>query len=113
MRWVTYLSPSGGEQRPGVVDDGCVFGYPGPEDLPQLLAKGTAALREAHRQALAEPVEIIVEFETRLCAPLVPERPLTVSAWRRTRSPSTRRWCAARMTACCFPRGPVCWTPKW
>ena len=29
MRWVTYLSPSGGEQRPGVVDDGCVFGYPG------------------------------------------------------------------------------------
>src|SRR5690606_23200606 len=78
MRWVTYLSPSGGEQRPGVVDDGCVFGYPGPEDLPQLLAKGTAALREAHRQALAEPVEIIVEFETRLCAPLVPERPLTV-----------------------------------
>ncbi|MDD6791030.1 MAG: hypothetical protein PUE00_02595 [Thermobifida fusca] len=78
MRWVTYLSPSGGEQRPGVVDDGCVFGYPGPEDLPQLLAKSTAALREAHRQALAEPVEIIVEFETRLCAPLVPERPLTV-----------------------------------
>ncbi|MEY9213170.1 hypothetical protein NI17_002095 [Thermobifida halotolerans] len=78
MRWVTYLSPSGGERRPGVVDDGCVFGYPGPQDVLGLLADGGDAMAEAHRRALAEPVEIIVEFETRLCAPLTPARPVTV-----------------------------------
>lgn len=78
MRWVTYLSPSGGERRPGVVDDGCVLGYPGSEDLPRLLADGAEALRSAHRRALAAPVEVIVEFETRLCAPLVPDRPVAL-----------------------------------
>ncbi|KUP96088.1 hypothetical protein AC529_14110 [Thermobifida cellulosilytica TB100] len=78
MRWVTYLSPSGGERRPGVVDDGCVFGCPGGEDVPGLLAGGADALAAAHRRALEAPVEIIVEFETRLCAPLVPDRPVVL-----------------------------------
>ncbi|MDA0567348.1 hypothetical protein LG943_23940 [Streptomonospora sp. S1-112] len=70
MRWVTYLSPSGGLERPGVVDDGCVFGYPGTEPLPALLERGPEPLAAAHRAALDSPVEIIVEFETRLCAPV-------------------------------------------
>ncbi len=78
MRWVTYLSPSGGVPRPGVIDDGCVFGYPGQQSLPELLAGGGDALTDAYRRALDDPVEIIVEFETRLCAPLQPAAPVPV-----------------------------------
>ncbi|MFC7330643.1 hypothetical protein [Marinactinospora rubrisoli] len=78
MRWVTYLSPSGGAERPGVVDDGCVFGYPGHESVPALLAENRDALADAYQRALAAPVEIIVEFETRLCAPVRPATPLTL-----------------------------------
>ncbi|RNL83624.1 hypothetical protein [Halostreptopolyspora alba] len=80
MRWVTYLSPSGGGARPGVVDDGCVFGYPGEQSLPELLAGGGDALAEAYQRALDSPVEIIVEFEARLCAPLRPAAPIPVLA---------------------------------
>lgn len=72
MRWVTYLSPSGGAERPGVIDDGCVFGYPGGETVPYLLAASVDALAGAYQRALSNPVEIIVEFETRLVAPLHP-----------------------------------------
>lgn len=78
MRWVTYLSPSGGGQRPGVVDDGDVFGYPGAESLADLLGGGVEGLRAAHAQAVATPVEIIVELETRMCAPLRPKTPVSV-----------------------------------
>ncbi|QVQ52037.1 hypothetical protein J4H86_25460 [Spiractinospora alimapuensis] len=78
MRWVTYLSPSGGGRRPGVVDDGDVFGYPGGESLAELLGAGDGAVTRARDRALGEPVEIIVELEARLCAPLRPERAVTV-----------------------------------
>ncbi|MUL42821.1 hypothetical protein FZ103_16875 [Streptomonospora sp. PA3] len=79
MRWVTYLSPSGGEERSGVVDDGCVFGYPGAQSVPELLEQSRDRLADAYHKALASPVEIIVEFETRLCAPVRPERPVPAS----------------------------------
>lgn len=78
MRWVTYLSPSGGGQRPGVVDDGDVFGYPGQESLAELLEAEENAVVRAWERALGEPVEIIVELEARLCAPLRPEGAVTV-----------------------------------
>ncbi|MBB4932561.1 hypothetical protein F4561_003381 [Lipingzhangella halophila] len=80
MRWVTYLSPSGGVARSGVIDDGCVFGYPGEQSVPELLAGGGDALAEAYQRALTNPVEIIVEFEARLCAPLRPAAPVPVLA---------------------------------
>lgn len=76
MRWVTYLSPSGGQRRVGVLDDGCVFGAAEERSLVRLLADGADAAAAAHRRALADPVEIIVEFEARLCAPLIPEVPV-------------------------------------
>ncbi|PSK96436.1 hypothetical protein CLV63_11130 [Murinocardiopsis flavida] len=78
MRWVTYLSPSGGSERPGVIDDGCVFGYPGDETVPHLLAASVDALAGAYQRALSNPVEIIVEFETRLVAPLHPAQAVRV-----------------------------------
>ncbi|MBB6000540.1 hypothetical protein HNR25_004291 [Streptomonospora salina] len=75
---MTYLSPSGGEERSGVVDDGCVFGYPGEQSVPELLGQSRDTLADAFHKALASPVEIIVEFETRLCAPVRPENPVPV-----------------------------------
>ncbi|MDA8372326.1 MAG: hypothetical protein M0026_21000 [Nocardiopsaceae bacterium] len=76
MRWVTYLSPSGGGERSGAVDDGYVFGYPGDQSVSELLADSRGALADAFQQALAAPVEIIIEFEARLCAPLRPAVPV-------------------------------------
>ncbi|MBB6171025.1 hypothetical protein HNR23_001085 [Nocardiopsis mwathae] len=78
MRWVTYLSPSGGSERTGTIDDGCVFGYPGEESVPELLAAGGAALRGAFDRALADPVEIIVHFEACHCPPVRPRHPVPV-----------------------------------
>ncbi|WP_046469313.1 hypothetical protein [Allosalinactinospora lopnorensis] len=93
MRWVTYLSPSGGDARPGVVDDGCVFGYPGEQSVPDLLGDSRNALADAFQRALAAPVEIIVEFEARLCAPLRPTAPVPalVGGERMTIDPSMVR----------------------
>ncbi|GAA1088757.1 hypothetical protein [Nocardiopsis composta] len=80
MRWVTYLSPSGGTERSGVIDDGCVFGHPGGVGLAELLDADPAGLAAAHTEALDAPLEIIVEFETRLCVPVRPDRPVPVAA---------------------------------
>ncbi|WP_159941294.1 MULTISPECIES: hypothetical protein [unclassified Nocardiopsis] len=80
MRWVTYLSPSGGSERAGVLDDGDVLGSPGPERLADLLAAGEGALAAAHGRAVEAPVEIIVEPEARMCAPVLPAGPVPVRA---------------------------------
>ncbi|GAA2043377.1 hypothetical protein [Nocardiopsis rhodophaea] len=76
MHWVTYLSPSGGAERTGVIDDGCVFGYPGPETVPELLAAGGDTLKHSFDRALADPVEIIVRFEACHCPPVRPAHPV-------------------------------------
>ncbi|GAB3497612.1 hypothetical protein [Nocardiopsis coralliicola] len=78
MRWVTYLSPSGGTERSGIVDDGCVHGHPGGIGLFQLLDGDPAEVAAARDRALDAPVEIIVEFETRLCAPVRPDAAVPV-----------------------------------
>ncbi|MEE2040571.1 hypothetical protein Q8791_25445 [Nocardiopsis sp. CT-R113] len=72
MRWVTYLSPSGGGERVGVLDDGDVLGSPDPGSLADLLAAGGEALAAAGGRASAAPIEIIVEPEARMCAPVRP-----------------------------------------
>ncbi|GAA1443694.1 hypothetical protein [Nocardiopsis tropica] len=72
MRWVTYLSPSGGGERVGVLEDGDVLGSPDPGGLADLLAAGGDALAAAGGRAAAAPVEIIVEPEARMCAPVTP-----------------------------------------
>lgn len=80
MRWVTYLSPSGGGERVGALDEGDVLGSPGAGSLADLLDEGGDALATAHRLAVAEPVEIIVEPEARMCAPVGPTAPVPVRA---------------------------------
>lgn len=72
MRWVTYLSPSGGGERVGVLDDGDVLGSPDPGRLADLVEAGRDALAAAGARAAAAPVEIIVEPEARMCAPVTP-----------------------------------------
>ena len=72
MRWVTYLSPSGGGKRVGALDDGDVMGSPGPEGLGELLDGGHDALEAAHERAVDGAIEIIVEPEARVCAPVTP-----------------------------------------
>ncbi|WP_087098314.1 hypothetical protein [Nocardiopsis sp. JB363] len=72
MRWVTYLSPSGGGARVGALDDGDVMGSPDGGDLGRLLEGGPAVLEAAHDRAVAHAIEIIVEPEARMCAPVAP-----------------------------------------
>lgn len=72
MRWVTYLSPSGGGERVGALDDGDVLGSPDPRGLADLLAAGPQELTRAHDRAVDTPIEIIVELEARMCAPVRP-----------------------------------------
>ncbi|MDT0327319.1 hypothetical protein [Nocardiopsis lambiniae] len=78
MRWVTYLSPSGGGERVGALEDGDVLGVPDPRGMAQLLAAGIPELVEVLRSTRRAPIEIIVEWEARMCAPLVPTTPITV-----------------------------------
>ena len=72
LRWVTYLSPSGGGARVGALDDGDVMGSPDGGDLGRLLEGGPAVLEAAHDRAVAHAIEIIVEPEARMCAPVAP-----------------------------------------
>lgn len=72
MRWVTYLSPSGGGTRVGALDDGDVMGSPDEGTLDRLLEGGPAVLEVAHGRAVEHAIEIIVEPETRMCAPVAP-----------------------------------------
>ncbi|WP_017599661.1 hypothetical protein [Nocardiopsis lucentensis] len=76
MDWVTYLSPSGGGARLGALEDGDVLGCPMTDDLAALLDAGPEAMAEAYARAVDDPVEIIVEPEARMCAPLVPDDPV-------------------------------------
>ena len=78
LRWVTYLSPSGGAERVGVLDDGDVLGSADPRDLGTLLAAGDQEVERVYRQAVDEPVEIIMEPEARVCAPTSPTAPVPV-----------------------------------
>ena len=72
MRWVTYLSPSGGGARVGALDDGDVMGSPETASLDELLGGGHDELAAAFERAVEAAIEIIVEPEARMCAPIQP-----------------------------------------
>ncbi|MGW5875765.1 hypothetical protein ACWFMI_04300 [Nocardiopsis terrae] len=78
MRWVTYLSPSGGGTRVGALDDGDVMGSPEGASLDELLAGGHRSLTAAYERAVEGAIEIIVEPEARTCAPVTPSTPVPV-----------------------------------
>lgn len=70
MRWGTYASPADGSVHPGLLDDGMTFGLGGVGALVELLGDDGEGLRGAARRALADPYEVIPEFETDLLAPV-------------------------------------------
>lgn len=80
MRWVTYLSPSGGGERVGALDDGDVLGSPDHRGLADLLTAGPQELARTHERAVDAPIEIIVELEARMCAPVRPSTLVPVRA---------------------------------
>lgn len=83
MRWVTYLSPSGGGERAGALDDGDVLGSPDQRGLADLLAGGPQELTRAYERAVEAPIEIIVELEARMCPPVRPTALVPVRAGER------------------------------
>lgn len=71
MRWVTYESPTTGEDRVGLlVDGGVVHGLRAPARMVDLLAGGADALRDAAEQARQRPAEVLPASSVRFRAPV-------------------------------------------
>jgi 2-keto-4-pentenoate hydratase/2-oxohepta-3-ene-1,7-dioic acid hydratase in catechol pathway len=66
MRWVTYVSPAAGTERPALLVDGALHGLRGGEQLVDLLGR----LPEAAERARADPLEIVPEAGAVLRAPI-------------------------------------------
>jgi 2-keto-4-pentenoate hydratase/2-oxohepta-3-ene-1,7-dioic acid hydratase in catechol pathway len=69
MRWTTYVSPSDGAERVGVVRDGVVHALRGNGRLIDLLAD-PAVLADAGTAALADPAETVADSDAVTCAPI-------------------------------------------
>jgi 2-keto-4-pentenoate hydratase/2-oxohepta-3-ene-1,7-dioic acid hydratase in catechol pathway len=69
MRWSTYVSPSDGAERVGVVRDGVVHALRGNDHLIDLLSD-PAVLADAGTAALADPAETVAEADAVPCAPI-------------------------------------------
>lgn len=83
MRWVTYLSPSGGGARAGALDEGDVLGSPDESSLDRLLEGGLQVMAAAHDRAVDGAIEIIVEPEARMCSPVTLTTSVPVRAGER------------------------------
>ncbi|HUK72491.1 MAG TPA: fumarylacetoacetate hydrolase family protein [Streptosporangiaceae bacterium] len=70
MRWVTYVSPADGGERPGLLRNGTVHGLRGTARLLDLLGDDGGRLAQAAENALADPAEVVKEEQARLCAPI-------------------------------------------
>ena len=69
MRWVTYISPAVGTDRPGLVRDDVIHGLQEPEALRDLLGD-EATMRAAAERAVSSPLEIVPFPSARLRAPV-------------------------------------------
>lgn len=70
MRWTTYLSPSDGQQHPGLVSDGSVHGLRSAARLLDLLGDDGELLARSAEQALADPLDVVAEADAKLLAPI-------------------------------------------
>jgi 2-keto-4-pentenoate hydratase/2-oxohepta-3-ene-1,7-dioic acid hydratase in catechol pathway len=70
MRWVTYVSATGGAERPGLVTDGAVYGLRGNDRLLDLLGDDGGRLAAAAERAIADPAEVVPQEQARLRAPI-------------------------------------------
>jgi len=70
MRWVTYVSPALGQERPGLLNDAGVHGLRGSAALLDLLGDDGSRLAQAAESALANPLEVVPTAEARLRSPV-------------------------------------------
>jgi 2-keto-4-pentenoate hydratase/2-oxohepta-3-ene-1,7-dioic acid hydratase in catechol pathway len=70
MRWVTYVSPGDGRERPGLLHHDEIYGYPGSEVLVDLLGDRGQRLKLAADEALTQPFEVLPYSEAQLSAPV-------------------------------------------
>jgi 2-keto-4-pentenoate hydratase/2-oxohepta-3-ene-1,7-dioic acid hydratase in catechol pathway len=70
MRWVTYISPSDGGERTGVLSGAAVHGFRGTPRLLDLLGDDGTRLARAARDAVADPAEVVPEERARLRPPI-------------------------------------------
>jgi 2-keto-4-pentenoate hydratase/2-oxohepta-3-ene-1,7-dioic acid hydratase in catechol pathway len=70
MRWTTYVSPSDGQEHPGVVADGAVHGLRTATRLVDLLGDDGERLARAGEEALADPLDVVPEAGAELLAPI-------------------------------------------
>jgi 2-keto-4-pentenoate hydratase/2-oxohepta-3-ene-1,7-dioic acid hydratase in catechol pathway len=70
MRWSTYVSPSDGEDRAGLVVDGSVYGLESGRALIEIVAGGNDAMSTLAEQAIARPTEVVKLSDAVLRAPI-------------------------------------------
>ena len=70
MRWVTYVSPTGGGERPGLLSGEAMHGLRGTARLLDLLGDDGSRLAGAADSALADPAEVVPREQARLRAPI-------------------------------------------
>src|SRR4051812_16569890 len=70
MKWVTYLSPSGGAERVGVLVDNEILGAAPGVSLIDLLRQGGADLTEAAARLRSNPAERVPAGSVELKAPV-------------------------------------------
>jgi hypothetical protein len=70
MRWLTYLSPTDGDDRIGLLHHGAIHGLRSPRSLIDLLDGGPVRLQQAADAATAEPAEVVDQASVSLRAPV-------------------------------------------
>jgi 2-keto-4-pentenoate hydratase/2-oxohepta-3-ene-1,7-dioic acid hydratase in catechol pathway len=70
MRWTTYVSPSDGQEHPGLLVAGAVHGLRTAGRLLDLLGDDGERLARAGEEALADPLDVVPESDARLLAPI-------------------------------------------
>ncbi|MEU9546944.1 fumarylacetoacetate hydrolase family protein [Streptomyces mirabilis] len=70
MRWLTYESPTNGDDRVGLLVDGVVHGLQAPARMADLLTSGPDGLHHAAEQARQRPAEVLAAPSVRFRAPV-------------------------------------------
>lgn len=70
MRWVTYVSPRDGRERPGLLHQDEIYGYAGVDRLVDLLGDRGQRLKLAADEAFRQPLEVVRYAEAELRSPV-------------------------------------------
>lgn len=70
MRWVTYVSPRDGRERPGLLHQDEIYGYAGGDGLVDLLGDRGHRLKLAAEEAFGKPFEVLPYADAELRSPV-------------------------------------------